>query len=185
MWVSSSKLRMAIAKSKKAKEKGEDENEDFRKGIHDTHKYVFMFIAYCMAPISGVTLLLESVFHCENIANKCYLSYIITGSISTITSLMCLKMSFTALVIYFWLLMPILVLFVPVIYFGNGQTAKTIFIILCGVAGILEAPILSKHISDIKAIPKLCSLNSIFRLPIWVDLHGTVPANHGAYYRHQ
>ncbi|EKX72527.1 conserved hypothetical protein [Theileria equi strain WA] len=142
MRVSSSKLRTAIAKSKKAKEKGKDADDGFRKGIHDTHKYVFMLIAYCMAPLSGVTLLLENVFHCENIANKCYLSYIITGSISTMMSLIWLQMSFTALVIGFWLLIPTLVMFVPVIYFGNGQTAKSLFIILCGVAGILEAPIL-------------------------------------------
>ncbi|AFZ80439.1 hypothetical protein BEWA_032920 [Theileria equi strain WA] len=143
MWVSSSRLRMAIAKSKKVKEKGKKStDDDFRKGIHDTHKYVFMLIAYCMAPITGVSLLLESIFHCENIANKCYLSYIITGSISTMTSLIWLQMDFASWVLYFWMLMPILVLFVPVIYFGNGQIAKMIFILLCGIVGILEAPIL-------------------------------------------
>ncbi|EKX72733.1 conserved hypothetical protein [Theileria equi strain WA] len=143
MWVSSSRLRMAIAKSKKAKEKGKKStDEDFRKGIHDTHKYVFMLIAYCMAPITGVSLLLESIFHCENIANKCYLSYIIAGSTSTMVSLICLQMSFSALVICFWMLMPGLIIFVPVIYFGNGQIAKMIFILLCGIVGILEAPIL-------------------------------------------
>ncbi|EKX73393.1 conserved hypothetical protein [Theileria equi strain WA] len=143
MWVSSSRLRMAIARSKKAMEdRKKNAYECFRKVVHSTRRCVLVLVAYCMAPVTGVTLLIESVLHSENIAAKCYSSYIIAGSISTIVSLIRLKMSFSALVICFWLLIPTLVMFVPVICFGNGQIAKIIFIILCGIVGILEAPVL-------------------------------------------
>ncbi|AFZ79840.1 hypothetical protein BEWA_026890 [Theileria equi strain WA] len=131
-----------MADAKARSERKQNTDEDFRMRIHNAHKYVFMLVTVSTAALSSVTLLLEKVFHCENIANKCYFSLLVSGWAVITIALLWLRMSFGALVVYFWLLIPGLFILVVVIYFGNGNVARIIFISVYGINGGLEALIL-------------------------------------------
>ncbi|EKX73079.1 conserved hypothetical protein [Theileria equi strain WA] len=109
-----------------------------RRMIDKYHRYMFFFIGFALAANLNTSLLTETLFECDNFANKCNFSYFASGLAAFLLASFTLHLDFKSMLVFGWLFVPLQISLVLIGVFGEGVGARNAFIICYAVYGALE-----------------------------------------------